>query len=460
MGLPLLVAAWACTSPDPTEAPVEPEPAMAELGGWVAEVGHHPASFAALIAAGKDGWVALHAHRYADAVQAFADQPVGRARAELELSALHSDLADLSGVVAEKLFTGWKARSGLPAGTDAQMVAALAAWCASGETATGWASQAGGGPDDAVAKAIAQGRSPFEVTAEGPFGRRIAIHQAARNASDPAPLIDASSVPVVERQADGFVRAFWDPCLHHTLADIWLDRAVRDANTGSMPGAASTITGAASAQVDGSRWRRLDRLTAPTAGLGGSLFAPWLTSEDLASELAVANEVRLVGAHQPSMRVLGLGTAVASTSDDPEAARAEIRLLDAGLDAIQREISDRGDPEGAAVVNDLGLVARFRQEWLLVRAREALADDHPRAAATLLEVGRDHAARTPGPENSPALFALVALARLRLGYTREALDALHALAAYHPEVKGLIEATGDLAVLEGIDRQGDSKEDQ
>ena len=89
----------------------------------------------------------------------------------------------------------------------------------------------------------------------------------------------------------------------------------------------------------------------------------------------------------------------------------------------------------------------------------AVLHPQPRAASTLLEVARDHGVRAPGPENSPSLFALIALARLRLGYTREALDALHALVAYHPEVKGIIEAAGDLAVLQGIDRQGDSKED-
>jgi hypothetical protein len=33
------------------------------------------------------------------------------------------------------------------------------------------------------------------------------------------------------------------------------------------------------------------------------------------------------------------------------------------------------------------------------------------------------------------------------------------LAAAHPEVLGLVEVTGDLAVLQGLDRQGDSKEE-
>ena len=155
---------------------------------------------------------------------------------------------------------------------------------------------------------------------------------------------------------------------------------------------------------------------------------------------------------------MGVGTG-AFPSDDPEAAKEEVRLLDAGLDAVQRKVSDLGNAEGIAVVNDLRLIHRFRQEWLVVQAREALARKHPQRALTYLELARDHASNAVGPENVPSIYALTAEARLALGRTREALDALHVLAVAQPEVLGLVEVTGDLAVLQGLDRQGDSKEE-
>jgi len=47
---------------------------------------------------------------------------------------------------------------------------------------------------------------------------------------------------------------------------------------------------------------------------------------------------------------------------------------------------------------------------------------------------------------------------MRLGRTREALDVLVLLEGGYPEVAPLKELVGDLAVLQGLDRQGDSKE--
>ena len=56
------------------------------------------------------------------------------------------------------------------------------------------------------------------------------------------------------------------------------------------------------------------------------------------------------------------------------------------------------------------------------------------------------------------LFAVLATANLQTGHTREALDALQVLVGPWPEVTGLDELVGDLAVLEGIHRSGDSRE--
>jgi len=60
--------------------------------------------------------------------------------------------------------------------------------------------------------------------------------------------------------------------------------------------------------------------------------------------------------------------------------------------------------------------------------------------------------------NPPTLFAVSAAANLRTGRTREALDALEVLVGAYPEIKGLDETVGDLAVLQGLDRAGDSRE--
>jgi hypothetical protein len=428
----------------------EPSPVEDPDASWIWLVAADPQGFGERIEGAKDGWVALHSNRLHEAVEAFESEPVGRARAELALGLLYADLSRLSGAVADELYTSWEARGTLPAGVDIPLVASLAAWCARGESAGRWAGRVKEGPDQAIAHALVQGRSPFDVSTRGPYGTRMGVHQQVRASGDPAALIEASLQPVATVEEADFVRQFWDPCVHRTLSDLWLDRAVRDASTGSGSGGATQA-------IDGGRWRKLDRMSAE-GDLGALLFAPWPNAADLTADLATAESLGVVGANAPSLRQLGVGTST-SPSDDPEAAKQEVRLFDAGLDALQRRISDLGDAEGATVVNDLGLVHRFRQEWLVVRARRALADRHPRSALTLLELARDHAERTLGPRNSPSLFALTALARLQLGHTREALDALHVLSQVHPEVKGIVEVTGELAVLQALDRSGDSKEE-
>ncbi|MEL6350094.1 MAG: hypothetical protein AAFV53_43745, partial [Myxococcota bacterium] len=66
--------------------------------------------------------------------------------------------------------------------------------------------------------------------------------------------------------------------------------------------------------------------------------------------------------------------------------------------------------------------------------------------------------RQIGALNPPGLFVLLAEANLRTGRSREALDMLDPLKEAYPEVKGLNETLGDLVVLEGLERIGDSKE--
>lgn len=467
VGSAILALAGGC-SPSETHAPDGADAASVDVphaadaaGGWVAEVAVHPEAFAALVGTHQAGWVAMQAHAYEEALAAFDGNPVGRVRAELALASMYGDLAEAEAFVHTTLFDKWEARSPLPEGPDPLLAAALGAACAGNlEAEARWGARAKGakGPDGALAEILAAGGSPFDPTlAGGPFGARAALHAKVRADHDPAALLAVAGEPIVRVPADGFVREFWDPCLYRTLAAVWLDRAVADANPTEVIAVPAGVVPAPPVAAD-PPWRRLARLTAPEAGLGSSLFAPWGSTSDLDAELRTVAEVRLLGARAPSYQTFGLG-GPSSPTDDPEAVRAEIRMLDAGLDAVQRRISDVGAPEGLAVVRDLGLVERMRQEWLIVRARRALAESQPFSALTLLEVARDHAVRTPGPENGPAVYALIALTRLRLGHTREALDALHALAEVRTEVRGLVETTGVLAVLETIDRRGDSKED-
>jgi hypothetical protein len=56
------------------------------------------------------------------------------------------------------------------------------------------------------------------------------------------------------------------------------------------------------------------------------------------------------------------------------------------------------------------------------------------------------------------LQAILIEAQLRTGHTREALDCIQPLLAAYPAATGLNEVLGDLAILQGLDRYGDSKE--
>lgn len=441
-----ILAALVACSGGPTEDPTVAEAAVATVPpadlhglGWVSRVALQPADFEALVARSKEGWIALHANDAQAAWTRFGDDRIGRARAAITLAVLYADLSRLSGRVAESLFSQWSAKGGLPAGDDAPMVAALAAACSGGETAGTWANKVKGPADMPIAQVMVQGRFPTEASGSGPYGRRLMVHRTARASLDPAALVAAARAPVAVVAEKDFERQFWDPCVYRTLSELWLDRAERD--------------------LGGSGWKVVAHLAAPSVGLEGSLFAPWPTTEDLRAELMVADGLGLLGSRSPSMRRLGVGTRT-SPNDDADAARQEVEALDAGLDAWAKKLDEQAPDEGRALLRDLGLVARFRQEWLVTRARLALAEEHPLMALVYVELARDHAARGIGPANPAALYAVGAEARLRLGHTREALDALHVVVEAHPEVVGLKETLDDLAVLQGISREGDSKEGQ
>ncbi|HHO50661.1 MAG TPA: hypothetical protein ENK18_07240 [Deltaproteobacteria bacterium] len=424
------------STPPGKEATTEtPRPDLDQFG-WISEVVLEPGAFAALVEGGaREGWIALHAHDYRAAEAAFGDRATPRARAQFALSLLYEDLSDVSGLAHEQLFSEWEERGGLPEGNEILLLAALSSACTDGDTTIRWASRISTEPGLALAQALIQGRSAFEYTGSDPFGRRMALHRAAQ-AGDEAPLLEAATTPLITRKEETFVRRFWDPCLYRSLSDHWRRRV------GETLGGSST--------------QAIASWSEPDAPLQSRLFAPWATASDLASDVASGRDPALYGARSPTLRRLGVGSDT-EPIDDPEQARALMRLLDAGLARWREQLLALADEDGQALLEDLQLIHRFRQEWLVTRARLALDEDHPRQSLVYTEQARDHAQEL-GPANGPALLALLAETRLRLGHTREALDALHLLAQEMPEVLGLTEIVGDLAILRGLDRQGDSKE--
>jgi hypothetical protein len=101
----------------------------------------------------------------------------------------------------------------------------------------------------------------------------------------------------------------------------------------------------------------------------------------------------------------------------------------------------------------------YRSQVLLAWARHALSNEKPAQALAYAQMAMDvEHGREIGPRNRSGLFAVTAEAHLKTGHTREALDALQILSEHYPSVEGIDETTGDLAILQGFGRQGDSKE--
>jgi len=413
--------------------------------GWVSAIVLDPPAYAAVVERAPDGWDAMRVHAYARAEGAFADDALGRARAAFALAVLYDDLSRAMGVAVERLFTRWDTHGGLPAG-DAPVAAALAAWCSGGESAGSWAARVPEGPSKAMAAAVALDRPPFTVATPDAYGRRMRVHQQARGAVDPAPLLAVADQPIVtgpppppprpgrapKPAPPAFDPEQWDACLYRSLSDIWTERLAR-------------ATG-------GTGWRSASAFASPKAGLSGTLFAAWPTAEDLRAGLQTAERPGLLGARSPLLRQLGVGAA-AFSSDDPKAANDEVHTLDAGLDAWSKKLLDQASEDGAAVLRDVDPIHRFRQEWLLTRARLALEVGHPHRALALLEAARDSATPDIGPRNGPALYALLAQTHLRLGEVQQASDAVATLSVAHPEIRGLAETIADLLVAETAPEQ-------
>lgn len=368
---------------------------------WLEAIIQEPSRFAHLMEqTPRDGWIALHAH---DAEEAWAkfEGPTpavrrARARAAWELGRTHESLAALH------------------LGVEAAY---------RGETAA--RSADGAQPEPAI------GSCADLVDAEA-LGDRLEVHREARQAVDPQPLLELASQPA--QTGSGPTPVTWfDPCLHTSLALIWDQRALQD--------------------LDATRWSEAGAWA--DGELESMLFAAWLDRVDLRRALDAEQSPGSFGALSPSTRALGLPD---RTPGDAEAARAEVRALDEALERWSDRLKSAAPAEGLELESELGLIRRFRQEWVLARATLALEDGQALEALALLELARDVTRRDVGAQNSPRLFALLASARFAAGREREALDALHPLSTPHPEVLGLRERLGDLTVLRTLTRTGDSKE--
>lgn len=147
------------------------------------------------------------------------------------------------------------------------------------------------------------------------------------------------------------------------------------------------------------------------------------------------------------------------TADDIEACRVFTQSLDARLDAWGVRLEAGATDDGRALLTQLQLVAVGRSRTLSSLAVDALDNGRPACAAFYAKQALDHASsRAISPINSPTLFAVLAAANVATGHVREALDALTALRAPFPEATGVIETVGDLAVQQGLDRSGISRE--
>lgn len=386
-----------CGDPAPPAGPTLPDT-------WLQAMIEEPTRFEQLLEqTPREGWIALHRNDAEDAWAAFEgpDPTVRRARARAawEMARLHENLARIHESAEFAYLSERRERN----------------------------------PDEPQSIPIELARDCAQLGAgTEALGPRRALHLAARESGDPTELLARAQEPV--QTGEGPVPVAWfDPCLHTTLAQIWDARALRDLD--------ATQWSEAGAWADG--------------GLESTLFAAWLDRIDLRKAMERGASPGSFAAQSPATRALGLPDRVPG---DTRAARGEARTLDDALDAWRQRLDAEAPEAGMTLERDLGLIRRFRQEWLLARGTLALEDGHPAEALVFLDHARDVADRNVGPANSARLFALLAAARFESGRDREALDALHPLSEAHPEVLGLRERLGDLSVLRALTRTGDSKE--
>lgn len=404
----ILALAIACTGGEPpAEKIVSPLDAS-----WVADVISKPATFDQAVSDNREAWIAYHRSDLREAIRlgGFAGD-----RAARDLALLHADLGVVSSEAWASSMTTWEKKGQLPDDSAIAWFAALAALETGDEaTARTWLEKASNANDAQVRGAAAALAARPDLSGPLPDASgNVLLEQFNANlGSRISGQLDGLGIDdaIWVEAAGDHERAFHDPMRHWSLADVHGD-------VGSVPD-----------------------------GITGLLFSACLDAQSASCATSTATS-------------LGIDADLAG-EDDPEKARELVRSLDVALDAWAGEQEDALGDDGRALLDDLALVPRLRAEVLLGLARDAIADDRPRQALAMAQLALDlERPREVGPVNLPGLYAVLATANLRTGHTREALDNLHVLTGSPlDEAHGVKEIVGDLAILQGLDRQGDSKE--
>jgi len=428
-----LVAATltACSGGQPTPQPTATSSVLD--GSWIAQIANQPDLFGGVVDVdSRAAWVAMHEGRWADAAQALPPG-VGRARAELELAVFYEDLADLASVAWPDLAATWLARDSGVSDGPMPFLAAVAVISRDHHADTGLSAPTAGQQALLTALQTESGALPKGTALDGLDQAGCLAGDLARlsGQSEQSPQGCRGDLPL-DLDAEG---TWYDPLVYDALAHQTRRRA--DRSLGDVG------------------WEQ--RATQAKPPLDLLLFGPAWTTADLSAAAAADSSMSTIGASGPTLSALHLPDE--GPTDEPQAARERVRALDRELDPWQAHLLDTVSDDGKALLTDLQLVAQVRSRILLAWARLALHNDRPHQATAYLLLAIDiESARTLGPLNPPSLYALAAQASLRTGRTREALDYLSVLEAPYPIVTGLDETIGDLAVLEGLGRHGDSKE--
>jgi len=229
-----------------------------------------------------------------------------------------------------------------------------------------------------------------------------------------------AQVPLMIEYEEDFKRVFFDPCVARTLEVYWQSQTVKLSEHFQQNEASLELT-----------------LFGPVLEWDGSLDA-FSGSKSVEDGAENATPV--------------------SVEQQLKAARTQAQAIDTLVSAWRAQLQELAGTQGSALLTDLALLDRYRHEQLMIRARHALQTEQPHGAVFLLQHAKDTTTESISPTNSPHALALAAEAALRTGRARQALDALQPLATAYPELTGLKELTADLAIAQGIDRLGDSKE--
>ena len=422
-----MLTAWPMLALLACEPAPQQEVDATPLGGsWIAQVVGDPAAFTRVVDADREAWIALHR---SDLPAAARGEGPAAIRARWELAKLYADLGRLDALAWQSTAATWESRTGIPQGSALPWFAALAAGeLGAAERAAAWLTRATDAADPAVRQAAAwlAGGAEGAPPADNPLVDRWLLHAAARDGGEAGALYEWAVGPLLsERGEGGAVRKFYDPQVLWTLAER--TRPAPEA----LPG-----------------------------GLEGLLFSGCLEAADLEAEHRRLSDGGAPGSsclRGASWEALGLDL-LPGPDDDPERARAAVRALDRVLDPWAVALAESAG-EGRELLDQLGLVPLLRSRVLLAMARGALEAEHPRQALALAQLALDlEHPREISPINAPGLFAVLAEAKLLTGHTREALDTLQVLVDAYPEATGVDEIVGDLAILQAMDRRGDSKE--